>query len=454
MDVNLQSRWRLRLHNTLFLILFVSIIGILAGLSTIYKFEADWTAGNRNSLSRDSQRILAAIHKPIEFLAFVPDNSALHKRIESNLAKYQRFTPNLKISFSNPDLEPEMARAAGVTETGQLLVRVGSRTEIVDDMSEQTLAEALQRLARGEEHWVGFLQGHGERDPLSNTNPGYGRLSDSLTRTGINVQPLNLIRNPKIPKNTTLLVIAPPQSELLKGEITKLRDYVNHGGNLLWLRDPGKLNGLKPLAKALGVKYVDGVIVDANAELRALLGIQHPAIVPVVDYGSSLITRELKAQTLFPFAVGVEADKDASTGWTAEPILTTLARTWAETGSLTGKEITFSKETGDRAGPLTIGLTLTRNRGKTQQRIAVIGDSDFLANGYVGNGDNLELGINLFNWLTRDDEFISINPQSAPDIQLTLGRDAIFIIAFTFLTILPIGLLVVGVTIWLKRRRR
>ncbi len=452
MEITPQSRWRLRLQNVVFIVLFLGIIGLAAWLSTLYAIQADWTAGNRNTLSEESQELLTAIDEPIEFVAFVPDDAPLRQRIQESLTKYRRFKPSLDVSFSNPDLEPERAREAGITRAGQMLVRVGSRTEVVNDMSEQTLANALQRLARDEERWVLFLQGHGERDLSVDINQGYSRLNDSLTRSGIQVQTLNLIREPKIPENTSLLVIASPQSALLKGEVAKLREYVSSGGNLLWLRDPKDMAGLESLADELGVDFVEGVAVDANPELRALLGIQHPAVVPVVDYSRHPITRDLNAQTLFPFAAAAEAK--AGIGWSADPILTTLARTWSETGSLSGEEITFSSKAGDRAGPLNIGLALSRDMEDVQQRAVVIGDSDFLANGYIGNGDNLELGINLFNWLIRDDELISINPTSAPDTELVLTNSQIFAIAFTFLTVLPVGLAVTGVIIWLKRRRR
>ncbi len=452
MELTPNSRWRLRLQNVLFTLLFLGVIGLLAWLSTIYKLQADWTVGNRNTLSEDTQRLLAGINEPIEIVAFVPDNPALHERVEENFAKYRRFEPGLTLRFSNPDLQPEVARAAGITRTGQLLIRVGSRSETVDDMSEQTLAEALQRLARNEPRWVVFLQGHGERDPLSADSPGFSRINDSLARGGIKVQGITLIREPRIPNNTSLLVVASPQTALLKGEVDKLREYVKRGGNLLWLHDPGEPQGLAPLAKELGIEFVEGVIVDANQELRLLLGIQHPAVVPVVDYGDHAVSQQLRTHTLFPYASGLEAS--SVDGWTAEAILTSLARTWAETGSLTGKKISFSTDTGDRAGPLTIGFGLTRRINKLQQRVAVIGDSDFLTDGYIGNGANLELGINLFNWLVHDDAMISIVPKSAPDTELALTNTQIIAIALTFLTVLPIGLFGIGVTIWMRRRRR
>ncbi|MGH8504219.1 MAG: GldG family protein [Gammaproteobacteria bacterium] len=452
MEITPRSRWRLRLHNILFVMLLVGVIGVLAWLSTAYKFQADWTAGDRNTLSEDSQQLLASIDEPMSITAFVPDDAGLRSRIEETFAKYQRFKPDLSISFSNADLEPERAQAAGVTGTGQLAVRVGDRTETVDDMSEQTLADALQRLARDAPRWVVFLEGHDERDPLAEINPGFSRLRDALTRSGVRVRTLNLVRDPQIPDNTTLLVIASPRKALLAGEAAKLREYVRDGGNLLWLRDPEEPAGLEPLAKELGIKFIDGVLVDANPQLRELLGIQHPAVVPVVDYGAHPVTEGLTAQTLFPFATALEAA--ANTDWTAEPILTTLARTWSETGSLTGREISFSSEDGDRAGPLILSLSLTRARGDVQQRVAVVGDSDFLANGYIGNGENLALATNLFNWLARDDALIAINPKGAPDTVLNLGNTQIFAVAFFFLAVLPIGLATAGLVIWLRRRRR
>jgi ABC-type uncharacterized transport system involved in gliding motility auxiliary subunit len=454
MEITPRFRQWLRLGNALFLVLFIAIIGLVAWLSTIYKLQADWTAGNRNTLSRESQELLAAIDQPLEAVVFVPDDPTLRARYEEALAKYGRFESDFEVRFSNPDLEPELAQASGITRAGQVLISAGGRSEVVDDFSEQTMAAALQRLARNEERWAVFLQGHGERDPLDPANQGYQRLADALTRSGITVQPLNLIRDPQIPKNTSLLVIAAPQSALLKGEVDKLRKYVRGGGNLLWLRDPGEPHGLQSLAQALGLEFIDGVIVDANPELRLMLGISNAAMVPVVDYGEHPVTRDITAQTLFPFAGGLTTAADGGTVWNAEAILTTLARTWAETGSLGGEEVTFSEDDGDTAGPLTIGLALTRERQDVQQRVTVIGDSDFLANGYIGNGANLELGANLFNWLTRDDELIAINPKGAPDVQLSLSEIQIFVIAFFFLTVLPIGLLAAGVTIWLRRRRR
>ena len=89
-----------------------------------------------------------------------------------------------------------------------------------------------------------------------------------------------------------------------------------------------------------------------------------------------------------------------------------------------------------------------------EQRVAIIGDADFLSNRYLGNGGNLEIGINLVNWLSHDDRLISISPRPAPDTRLELSSQQQLAIAIFFLLVLPLGLLVSGLRIWLKRRKR
>ena len=92
--------------------------------------------------------------------------------------------------------------------------------------------------------------------------------------------------------------------------------------------------------------------------------------------------------------------------------------------------------------------------GKGEQRVVVTGDGDFLSNAYLGNGGNLMLGLNIFNWLAHDDSYISINPRPAPDLSLILSPLAQGFIGFGFLLALPLLLISAGIGVWVRRRRR
>ena len=88
-----------------------------------------------------------------------------------------------------------------------------------------------------------------------------------------------------------------------------------------------------------------------------------------------------------------------------------------------------------------------------EQRIVITGDADFLANRYLGNGANLDIGVNLMNWLSEDDALIAITPKPAPDTQLELSNNELFVIGSLFLFVLPAGLLGCGLYIWQRRRK-
>lgn len=461
-------RW-IGLQNGIFYVLFVLVIGLLGFMGREFKFTADWTYGSRNSLSQPSQTLLKTLDKPLKFIAYLPDRPDLETELRKMVAKYQRVKADTSIEFVNPDLDPVRAKQDGIQSAGQLAIHVGDRSEVVSTVSEQVVISALQRMSRGGERLVVFLEGHGERNPLLAESNGLSNLAENLQRNGFMLQPHNLIRTQSVPQNASFVVIAAPQQDLLPGEVDVLKKYLEQGGNLLWLQDPGGLHGMQPLENLLGLKIYDGTVVDANEALQTLLGINHPAVIPVVDYGQSDVVRSLGAtQTVFPFATMVARDPQASekTGalaWQVDEILNTLPTSWLESsGSLEGN-VRFDEGGGDQAGPLPIGVTLTRTLDAAgdkpdakprEQRVAVIGDSDFMLNSFVGQGANLDLATNLFNWLSVDDKLLEVPVIRAPDTQLEMGETAGFLLGIFFLFVLPLALLVAGTWIWWRRRRR
>lgn len=451
MKIDATSRRWVRLQNALFVVLLLSAVGLLAWLSQEYRFEADWTAGNRNTLSEETQELLSRIEGELHITAYVEDDVELHRRIEERIDRYRRHKTDVKLEFVNPDLEPGRAQAEGIQSAGQLVLRFGERKEVVSDLAEQTIANALQRLVRGEDRFVMFLEGHGERALDGTDTKGVAQFAQVLARSGLALRPLNLVRTPAIPDNIALLVIAAPREPLLEGEVNLIKQYVDNGGALLWLVEPGELQGLAPLAGHLGIALDDGLLVDANRQLRAMLGMDHPAIIPVAQYGNHPATSDLEVFTLFPIARPVRSL--GSETFQHQAILTTLNETWLETSPLE-TDVTFDAEAGDQAGPLTLGLAMTRELDDGQQRIAVVGDADFISNGFVGHGGNLDLASSLFNWLSADDTLIAITSRGAPDTTLDISQTYAYVVALFFLFGLPLLLLGAGLVIWLRRRKR
>jgi ABC-type uncharacterized transport system involved in gliding motility auxiliary subunit len=355
----------------------------------------------------------------------------------------------------NPDIDFEAAQRDGVERYGQVIIKYNNDKENVASLSEQTISNALLRLSRAGDRKVVFLKGHGERSISNDDNTGYSKLVTELTDKGFTIEAHNLLLS-ALPADTAVLVLAAPDRELLEGEIAHIKTYIDDGGSLLWLMDPGDAQGTEELASQLGIRFVPGIVVDNNTNLRNTLRIQHPAMIPVLDYMSHPVTENIQYNTLFPISQGVEQVDKTFDG---SVIAQSLPQSWAETGAV-NDEIAYQPEEGDTKGPIGIVIALERtitdesSAEKSTQRIIVTGDSDFIANSYIGVGANLALGLNMFNWLAGDDDIISIEPRNAPDTQLQLDDTEVMLISVGYFIVLPACLVLAGVVIWLRRRRR
>ena len=455
MKVTTVSKRQVRWQNVLFVLLFVLVVGLLAWLSQRYQYQADWTANNRNTLSAASVSVLEQMPEQIQVSAFTVDSGAMRQHIADLLGRYQRYKKSLRLEIINPDTEPDKVRQLGITVDGELLFEYQGRSEQVTQLNEQAITNALQRLSRGAEPWIVFVEGHGERSPFGKANHDLQVWAQQLEAKGFHLQGLNLATAALVPDNASVLVIAGPQVSFLPGEVKLVEDYIGRGGNLLWLADPDGVFGLEALAEQLGVNFEQGVIVDPTAQM---FSINDPTFAIVGDYGLHPVVDGFEVLTIFPRAAGVTVEPQEQ--WQADSFLFTTERSWSETGVLAG-EIAFD-ELEDVTGPLSLAAAVTRSLDdeladddaeSKQQRILVVGDGDFLSNAYLGNGGNLDLGMNMVNWLSRDDQLIAVPTKTTLDSNLNLSRTTSMVIGFGFLLLLPAILLLSGLTIWLKRRK-
>ncbi|MEB8431664.1 GldG family protein [Cocleimonas sp. KMM 6892] len=481
-----KSHIALRIQNVIFSVLFVVIIGLLAWLGKTYHKGFDATQTQRNSLSQTTQELLKRIDKPILLTAYVPDDAVVHTNLRQLIDKYKKYNDNIKLEIINPDLDPARAKQDGIDYSGQLLVRLGENSEKVNSVDEQTMLDVLQRLSRTEPRLVVFVEGHNERSPYSDKSTGMSNLAKVLEQKGFLLQPHNILRTQSLPQNASFVVLAAPQKEFLEGEVKIIAEYLKQGGNLLWLHEPGSLHGLDNIEQQLGLEMNEGTLLDANTALQEMLGIQHPAAIAIIDYGPSALTTKLAAHTLFPFATPIERDESIKSrdpengpkvgGWQYQPLLTTLPTSWMESGDIQGN-VKFDDD-ADKPGPLDIAMALTRdvdlsdeaspsetdddekeakqamqNKQIKEQRVLVVGDSDFMLNSYIGQGSNLELASNIFNWLSVDDDLLSIKAKVAPGTSLNLSTAGRIGLAVLWLG-LPLLLLLIGTLRWHKRRKR
>ena len=440
-------------QTVVFIVLLLATVGMLAWLSEHYKVVWDWTAAGRNTLTEPSRLLLLRLDGPVEITAYVREEPLIRRSVRQLVERYQRHKPDIRLHFVNPDLVPDEVRARNISVDGEMVVGYRQRQEHAKTATEEALTTALERLVRTDTRWITYISGHGERDLAGTASYDLGKLGEQLQRQGFKLHELSLAEAGEVPAQAAVLVVSPGREDPPPGEVDAVLRYLDKGGNLLWLAEPGPPRGMEPVASALGLAMEPGVVVDPTTQV---LGISHPAFVPVSAYPTHPITENLELVTVYPRAVGIAWNQPQ--GWRTRGILSTGLRAWSETGDLKG-ELHFD-DGSDVSGPLDIGVamhrTLAANDGRGEdgeQRVIVIGDGDFLSNAYLGTGSNLDLALNIFNWLVNDEILMDIPVRSAPDLAFELSRTTAVLIRFGAMFGLPALLLGTGFLIWHRRRR-
>jgi ABC-type uncharacterized transport system involved in gliding motility auxiliary subunit len=445
-----------RLDGWLFALLLVLAAATIGYLSTRYAHQADWTANGRTSLSAESRAVLARFDGPVEIVSYANPQGDLRQTVAGFLQRYQAVKSDLALHFVDPQLDPAKMRELGITVDGALILHYKDREQRLDELSERSLTNALERLLRGSDRIVAFVTGDGERRADGQANADLGTFMAQLEARGMRAVPLNFAQVTAVPEHTDLVVLASPSLALPPGAVQALVAYVQNGGNLLWLSEPANDDlGLKPLADALGVRVLPGVLVDGSG---TALGLHDPRLIALGDYPPQAITRGFTLTTLFPQASALA--KVTQGDWAVAPFLRSGAQSWTEFQPIDNNkpsDIRFDADAGELKGPLDFGFALSRlspSPDKSEQRAVVIGDGDFLSNTFLGNGGNRALGERVFDWLLGDDKLVELPPRGAPDRLLQISQTELNALSFGFLVALPLLLLLIGGLIVWRRRRR
>ena len=449
MRIDRHTRLWLHLNSAATGIALVLMLALVAWLSTRYTLATEWSTSGRGDLADGSIELLEQLDDRLDIVAFVRPDDFLAGHIERLVERYQRHHSDLRFRAINPDARPDLVRQFGVEGQGEMVVEYQGRQERVAAPSEPRLSAAIASVAGTDGRPLVYPTGHGERDLRGEANHDLGSFGQHLSDQGHTLEALNALED-GVPEEAGLLVIAGPRSDWLPGAEAAVTEWVHQGGNLLWLVDDGDRERLAFLAEALEVEILPGQVVEPRAE--ELLGVDNPRLLVLGDHPRHPVVERLEGVSLFVGARALELTSAADERWQISQLLRSEERHWVETGDPDSPE--FDADAGDRRGPVTLGLTLTRALDEArEQRVAVVGNAEFLANAYVGNGANMELGLQLVDWLTDGSGAAAVPARAAPDQTLELTSTQMIVIGFGFLVAVPAAWLSAAGWAWWRRRR-
>ena len=466
-----------------YILVFVAILVAVNYLGVRYNKTYDATENKLYSLSDQSIKILNGLEQDLKIYYF--DQAPSFERVRGSLVQYENASHRVSVSYVDPDSRPELAREMNVRTYGTLYVEYAGNREEANSASEEDITNAIIRVKKGQEKTACFLTGHGEADPEDRDRQGFAGAKEETEGANYKTKTVSLLENPEVPQDCTVLIVAGPGNDYLEPEIGILTKYVEGGGRMAFMLDYEKSPRLVEMLAGWGIRVKDDLIVDLSG-IGQLFG-GGPLTPLVAEYGSHAITDVMgNKATFFPMSRTVEPG-DSADGWTATRLFSTTAGSFATEGEFVDEELQRDPDK-ETEGPISIAVAATfdvpveepsgaaENEGdkgnegegdeadaalnddseddedEKQGRVVVVGTSVFARNSSLGRGSNLDLFLNILNWLSSDEDLISIRPKDPEDTPLDLSSSDMSRVFFLTVVGFPLVIIIAGINAWWRRR--
>jgi ABC-type uncharacterized transport system involved in gliding motility auxiliary subunit len=460
-------------YGTLMGVSILAVLGILVAINYIgTKQNKRWdlTANKQFGLSDQSRNVVAKLEAPLQVQVFAQEQQ--FGRFQERMKEYEYASKQISTEYIDPEKKPSAAKQSNIDRMPTIVFNYKGRTERVNADAEQDMTNAIIKVVSGQQRKVYFTQGHGEKDTTSSERDGYNIVATALGRENYTVEKLTIAQQGAVPEDAAVVIVAGPRNDFLAPEVEALKKYLDKQGKLLLELDPPDkvdsppLTNLVALAHDWGILAGNNVVVDVSGMGRA---IGTDASVPIVapPYPAHAITQRFGMMTAFPLAREASPITGGVNGHVAQSFIETGPRSWAETDlkSLMTTGAVSLDEAKDKKGPIPLGSAVSASAApatppkpgepdapKPETRLAVIGDSDFAANGTLGMPGNRDLFMNTIGWLSQQDNLISIRPKEPDDRRITLTATQESNIFWLSLLIIPGFIFAAGVSSWWRRR--
>ena len=433
----------------LYVIIILCVVFAANYLAKNHNKSIDVTSNKQFTLSDQTKKVVGELKKDVNVYYF--EKSDNFERARDMLDRYRNLSPKLDIKYVDPDKKPDVARVEGMHNFGDIIFDNGVKKETAKALTEEELTGALIRVLKSGTRTACFVQGSGEHQLDDSSREGYSVLKGALEKYNYKTQSISLIEKPEIPKECNTVVVGGPKRDYLQPAIDALKAYVTGGGRVIFAFDPvlnlpseklGDTPNLAALVQTWGVTANSDVILDLSSASQ-LFGQLSPV---VGSYESHAITRVMGDNaSVFPLARSLTVKAPA------EKLFSTTAGSY----SLTNPKLPIHEADLDKAakGPFVLGAAATVGTGATQGRVVVVGSSNWMGNQILSAPiANRDLALNVMNWLTSDEDLISIRPKEPEDRRLRITGRGTATIFWVSVVCLPMIVIASGVSVWWKRR--
>jgi hypothetical protein len=416
------------------------------------RIQFDWTFEHAFEPSDAIIKVLRELPGEVQVTLFYDPFDPRVRRTRLLLERIAREGP-LNVASKVIDESMDDVDRFEVGSSNTVVLQLEDRFETVERLTEGTLYEALYRLRSAEGGVITVLRGEGEGDFSRSDDVGYAGLAAALATEGYDVGSVISATLSEVPDTSDLLLVVAPRRRLRAEAIGAINRFLDRGGALVALLEPGVDSGLEPVLERFGIVSPDAVVVDPmrRSDEADISGLNPVA----AAYWDHPVTRSLDANrmTYFRGARSFQLTKPRPDDELSRAV-DTSGYAWLDPDvSILERSSGKFERAGRRADhqPLVVAGRYLRDGHET--RIVAFGDSDFASNENLRTLYTLDLILNAVHWANENESDITLRPKNRPTpvqfpIPLTNTLQTLYGVGL----LVPELLLIAGGMVWLRRR--
>ena len=484
----IKNKWLRSTSSTIAIVAIILAIFIVLNLciSNLNLKPLDFTEDKVYSLSDDSKNEISKIEQNVTMYFFGYEESSTPVILGR---QYEKINDKIKIQIVSTAERPDLASEYNISSTDQLVaVSSNQRYKVVNssemytydqssgeqiDVTEQKLTNAIIDVTISSKPQVYFLTGNGEYG-IDSSSAMY-TLAQYIQNDINDVNTLDLLTS-DMPETCDVLVIANPTSDFTDAETEKIQNYINNGGNIVWMQDPyvtiqnyssDSFKNVNKILGEFGISFSYGVVCEGSSE-NMIQGYPDE-IIPNMTYNEIVkdIYTDGKIIMIDSGRINtVDSDKLSELNVTATPFITSSSNSYYKETFLSTENYIEKTDKDDDTGNFVLGETLEKQINENTKSKLVAYSNSFFATNYtlqIGNAytypillrNNKDLVLNTIAYLSNREDAISIRKstgtesisfETASKLQDSIVRTIIFVI--------PIAIIIVGIVISIIRKRK
>ncbi len=431
--------------------------------------QHDFTKNGLYTVSTQTEEFIGTIDKDIQILC-MSDEKNVDELLKTTLNAYASGSKKVTVKYSDPSKDPQFASkyTDENVSAGDIIVVCGNASRVIPSsdlyetqMDYQTfsqtvtgydgegqIASAIAYVTDDDLTKLKYVTGHGEIEPGE-----LSQLNRALKKKNLEMEELNLLSVTEI-EDADILFIAAPTTDYSKEDADKVKAYLENGGQAIiatqYSEKVKSFKNFESILKAFGVSVSEGIIVEEAPE--GYYGNNPMYLLPQSSW--TVMTKTVsdeKRYVFLPYAQAISKDEELPDGVNISDALKTSEASFIKKEIGTGQKA-FLKEDGDEEGPFTTAAYITKDNTKIALLACAMALTDDAA-AVVGDA-NVSMVMDAVSAMSKETESVYIPVKKTETEYIIVSRGFVILYSLIFSIAVPVVILIAGIVIWIRRRRK